>query len=65
MAVSCSPEVLPHFAKALCSSSSGQSRAWDLPAFSQAEKPERPWDGVGTMRQKRVGHKCKEVMSER
>ena len=61
MAVSCSPEVLPRLAGALCS---GQSRPRALYALSQAEELERPRDGVGTMRQSRDGHEYKKLMTE-
>lgn len=64
VAVSCLPEVLVSLAEALGSSPSGQSRAQALSAFSQAKEPEGPWDGVGMMRQRRAGHRCKKLMSE-
>ena len=64
MAVSCSPEVLPRLAEALSSLPSGQSQPRALYAFSQTKELERPRDGVSMMRQRRVRHNCKKLMTE-
>lgn len=57
-------EVLPCLAQALCSLSSGHSQPGALYAFSHTEDTERLQDGVSVMRQRRVGHKYKILMTE-